>query len=83
MGAIAIATFATALDSFRRGRDLASYLGFVSRQSSTSGKQILGGPVVGRCYFHLPSGKRDLETEGSLTKTAWPPPPPLARCPRG
>ena len=40
--AMAIEAFAPPMDSFRRGRDFAAWLGLVPRQKSTGGKQILG-----------------------------------------
>ena len=40
--AVAIETFAPAMESFRRGRDFAAWLGLVPRQHSTGGKQQLG-----------------------------------------
>jgi transposase len=42
ISAMAIESFAPPMDSFRRGRDFAAWLGLVPRQSSTGGKQILG-----------------------------------------
>lgn len=42
IGAMAIDAFAPPMQSFRRGRDFAAWLGLVPRQSSTGGKQILG-----------------------------------------
>lgn len=40
--AIAIETFAPAMESFRRGRDFAAWLGLVPRQYSSGGKPCLG-----------------------------------------
>lgn len=40
--AMAIETFAPPMETFRRGRDFAAWLGLVPRQNSTGGKQILG-----------------------------------------
>lgn len=40
--AMAIEAFAPPMQSFRRGRDFAAWLGLVPRQKSTGGKQILG-----------------------------------------
>lgn len=40
--AIAVETFGPAMESFRRGRDFAAWLGLVPRQHSTGGKQRLG-----------------------------------------
>ena len=40
--AIAVETFAPSMESFRRGRDFAAWLGLVPRQRSTGGKQRLG-----------------------------------------
>lgn len=42
IGAMAIGAFAPPMESFRRGRDFAAWLGLVPRQKSTGGKQILG-----------------------------------------
>lgn len=42
IGAMAIATFAPPMQSFKRGRDFAAWLGLVPRQHSTGGKQVLG-----------------------------------------
>jgi transposase len=42
IGAMAIEAFAPPMQSFRRGRDFAAWLGLVPRQNSTGGKQILG-----------------------------------------
>ena len=42
MGAMAIATFAPPMESFKRGRDFAAWLGLVPRQHSSGGKQVLG-----------------------------------------
>jgi len=42
IGAMAIEAFAPPMESFRRGRDFAAWLGLVPRQMSTGGKQILG-----------------------------------------
>jgi transposase len=39
---MAIDAFAPPMQSFRRGRDFAAWLGLVPRQKSTGGKQILG-----------------------------------------
>ena len=40
--ALAVETFAPAMDSFRSGRDFAAWLGLVPMQKSTGGKQRLG-----------------------------------------
>ena len=40
--ALAVKTFAPAMDSFRSGRDFAAWLGLVPRQSSSGGKARLG-----------------------------------------
>jgi transposase len=40
--AVAVEAFAPPMQSFRRGRDFAAWLGLVPRQKSTGGKQILG-----------------------------------------
>ena len=40
--AVAIETFAPSMETFRRGRDFAAWLGLVPRQNSTGGKQRLG-----------------------------------------
>jgi len=40
--AMAIETFAPPMESFRRGRDFAAWLGLVPIQHSTGGKQVLG-----------------------------------------
>jgi transposase len=40
--ALAVTTFAPAMESFRRGRDFAAWLGLVPRQHSSGGKQKLG-----------------------------------------
>jgi transposase len=40
--AMAVEAFAPPMESFRRGRDFAAWLGLVPRQRSTGGKQILG-----------------------------------------
>jgi len=40
--ALAIETFAPPMDVFKRGRDLAAWLGLVPRQHSTGGKHVLG-----------------------------------------
>ena len=40
--AMAIQAFAPPMESFRRGRDFAAWLGLVPRQSSTGGKSKLG-----------------------------------------
>ena len=40
--AVAVEAFAPQLDTFRRGRDFAAWLGLVPRQHSTGGKQRLG-----------------------------------------
>lgn len=40
--AMAVTTFAPPMESFRRGRDFAAWLGLVPRQHSTGGKQKLG-----------------------------------------
>ena len=40
--ALAVETFAPAMDSFRNGRDFAAWLGLVPMQHSTGGKQRLG-----------------------------------------
>ena len=42
IGALAIETFAPPMDQFRRGRDVAAWLGLVPRQHSSGGKQRLG-----------------------------------------
>jgi transposase len=47
---MAIAAFAPPMESFRRGRDFAPWLGLVPRQKSTGGKQILGKTSkMGQC----------------------------------
>lgn len=40
--AMAVETFAPSMETFRRGRDFAAWLGLVPRQNSTGGKQRLG-----------------------------------------
>ncbi len=40
--AVAIETFAPPMETFRRGRDFAAWLGLVPKQNSTGGKQRLG-----------------------------------------
>jgi transposase len=40
--AVAVETFAPVMETFRRGRDFAAWLGLVPRQHSTGGKQRLG-----------------------------------------
>lgn len=40
--ALAVETFAPAMESFRRGRDFSAWLGLVPRQHSTGGRQKLG-----------------------------------------
>jgi len=40
--AVALEAFAPPMDSFRRGRDFAAWLGLVPRQHSSGGKQRLG-----------------------------------------
>lgn len=40
--AVAVETFAPPMESFRRGRDFAAWLGLVPRQHSSGGKQVLG-----------------------------------------
>jgi transposase len=40
--AMAIETFAPPMETFKRGRDFAAWLGLVPRQFSTGGKQVLG-----------------------------------------
>lgn len=40
--ALAVETFAPAMESFRSGRDFAAWLGLVPLQKSTGGKQVLG-----------------------------------------
>ena len=40
--ALAVETFAPPMDQFRRGRDFAAWLGLVSKQHSTGGKQKRG-----------------------------------------
>lgn len=40
--AVAVETFAPAMETFHRGRDFAAWLGLVPRQKSTGGKQRLG-----------------------------------------
>jgi transposase len=42
IAAAAIETFAPPIETFRKGRDFAAWLGLVPRQSSTGGKQRLG-----------------------------------------
>ena len=42
LSAMAIQAFAPPMESFRRGRDFAAWLGLVPRQNSTGGKQKLG-----------------------------------------
>ena len=42
ISAMAIEAFAPPMQSFRRGRDFAAWLGLVPRQKSTGGKQMLG-----------------------------------------
>ena len=39
---MAVEAFAPPMESFRRGRDFAAWLGLVPRQKSSGGKQILG-----------------------------------------
>lgn len=40
--ALAVETFAPAMENFRQGRDFAAWLGLVPRQHSTGGRQVLG-----------------------------------------
>ena len=42
MSALAVETFAPPMESFRRGRDFAAWLGLVPRQHSSGGKERLG-----------------------------------------
>jgi transposase len=42
ISALAVETFAPPMEQFKRGRDLAAWLGLVPRQASTGGKQRLG-----------------------------------------
>jgi transposase len=42
ISAMAIEAFAPPMESFRRGRDFAAWLGLVPRQHSSGGKQVLG-----------------------------------------
>ena len=42
ISALAIEAFAPPMESFRRGRDFAAWLGLVPRQHSSGGKQVLG-----------------------------------------
>lgn len=43
MSAVAVEAFAPPMESFRRGRDFAAWLGLVPRQHSSGGKERLGG----------------------------------------
>lgn len=42
ISAMAIETFAPPMETFRRGRDFAAWVGLVPKQNSTGGKQVLG-----------------------------------------
>lgn len=64
--ALAIAAFAPPMESFRRGRDFAAWLGLVPRQQSTGGKQILGKTSK--------MGQRDIRRLliiGAMTVVRW------------
>ena len=64
--AMAIQAFAPPMESFRRGRDFAAWLGLVPRQSSTGGKSKLG--KISKM------GQRDLRrllVSGAMATVAW------------
>ena len=64
--AMAIQAFAPPMESFRRGRDFAAWLGLVPRQSSTGGKSKLG--KISKM------GQRDLRrllVSGAMATVSW------------
>jgi transposase len=64
--AMAITTFAPPMESFRRGRDFAAWLGLVPRQYSSGGKQVLGKTSK--------MGQRDIRRlliSGAMAVVAW------------
>lgn len=64
--ALAIETFAPAMETFKRGRDFAAWLGLVPRQHSSGGKQVLGR--ISRM------GQRDIRRlliTGAMTVIRW------------
>jgi len=66
VGALAVAAFAPPMESFRRGRDFAAWLGLVPRQKSTGGKQVLGKTSK--------MGQRDIRRLliiGAMTVVRW------------
>lgn len=66
IGAMAIEAFAPPMQSFRRGRDFAAWLGLVPRQNSTGGKQMLGKTSK--------MGQRDIRRLliiGAMTVVRW------------
>jgi len=66
IGAMAVQAFAPPMESFRRGRDFASWLGLVPRQHTTGGK-----PRLGRISK---MGQRDLRRlliSGAMAVVSW------------
>ena len=66
LSAMAIQAFAPPMESFRRGRDFAAWLGLVPRQSSTGGKPKLG--KISKM------GQRDLRrllVAGAMATISW------------
>lgn len=65
IGALAIETFAPPMETFKRGRDFASWLGLVPQQKSTGGKQRLGKTSK--------MGKRDIRRLiiGAMAVVRW------------
>ena len=66
IGAVAVQAFAPPMESFRRGRDFAAWLGLVPRQHTTGGKPRLG--KISKM------GQRDLRRlliSGALAVVSW------------
>lgn len=66
IAALAVAAFAPPMESFRKGRDFAAWLGLVPRQKSTGGKQLLGRTSK--------MGQRDIRRLliiGAMTVVRW------------
>lgn len=64
--AMAIEAFAPPMETFRRGRDFAAWLGLVPLQRSTGGKQVLGKTSK--------MGQRDIRRlliTGAMTEVRW------------
>ncbi|NKJ02735.1 IS110 family transposase [Novosphingobium sp. SG707] len=64
--AMAMETFAPSMETFRRGRDFAAWLGLVPLQHSTGGKQVLGKTAK--------MGQRDIRRlliAGAMTVVRW------------